>query len=378
MGVIIFVFYLFCYFPYIKIFPYVDTQPTALLLGGILTVLIFQKRHRLNRYFIFIFMVCLVSILYLDFMDLLSTLRGILNYWSVFLIAYVVSETAHKDIFSIKILKISINLWLIAGIIEKFYDRYFFESILSDVRTSMTRGVTGLAPEPTFYGIMCIFFMVLVLENLKNRNERIFYLSNIIFQIFYLNQSSMTILFLAIYFCIYILKNINLKLFFIAIILCVLIHNGISIFMKETRVYELYKNFSSIQQIFYKDASLNARAADIYYSLKGSLENKLIPNGFLKWKEYSLNESLKKNYFYYFFPSSTGRIMSGFGSCIYELGFLGVGFILNYILVLYKKLTTKEVWVFLAIIMFSAIPLSNPMLGVILGTALSKNKKEKR
>lgn len=373
MKILIGLFYFFCFFPYIKVFPKVDTQPTALLFGLVLSVFFLLKDKKIPHELFYFFIISFFIVIFIDFSDLFTSLRGILNYWSLTILAYVTYKTHNQEKFE-KYLKYTINIWLIIGLIEKFYDRYFIKILISDVRTSMTRGVTGLAPEPTFYGIVCIFFMILVLESFKTSKK--FYTFNLLFQIFYLAQSSMAILFLGIWFAVYFLKNITLKNFLLLIFLSMFIHIIIMFSMQGTRVYSLYVSFEGIKQIFYEDASLNQKAADIYYSLKGALDNYLIPNGFTKWKQYSLIQSLTKNYFYRFGNSITGRIMSGFGGIIYELGILGIGIIINYVYVLYKGLEKREISIFLLIILFAAIQISNPMVGVILGIALIKLKEK--
>lgn len=378
MKVLIFCFYLFCYFPYIKIFPKVDTQPTALLIGIIIFIVHFFKNSKFPKKLMGILVICLITLFFINFKDIYSSLRGILNYWSVLIISFVVYKTFNEKLLneelSNKLLKFSINIWLISGLIEKFYDRYFFEGLISGIRTTATRGVNGLAPEPTFYGIMCVFFMIVIVETFENKKEKIIYIGNLLFQIFYLNQSSMTILFLGIYLGINFLKNLSIKKMIGSVLLFYLIDFIIVNLMQGTRVNELYTGFEGIRQIFYEDASLNQRAADIYYSLKGTLENYLLPNGFSKWKEYSFQQSLRKEYFYYFFPSNTGRIMSGFGGILYEMGILGLIYIFNYVDILYKGLKNKEIAIFILIIMFSAIQLSNPMIGIVLGITLVKKR----
>lgn len=375
MKILIGLFYFFCFFPYIKIFSKVDTQPTALLFGLVLSIFFLLKDKKIPYELFYFFIMSFFIIIFIDFSDLFTSLRGILNYWSLTILAYVTYKVYNKYYFE-KFLKISINIWLITALIEKYYDIYFFKYLISDIRTSMTRGVTGLAPEPTFYGIMCVFFLILVLENIENSKKQKIYILNLLFQIFFLSRSSMTVLFLVIWLIVFIVKNINLKTILFSLVGVIFMHILIIEFMKETRLNYLYINFLNIKQIFYKDASLNERAAHIYYSLKGALNNYLIPNGFIQWKQYSLMESLNKNYFYRFGKNSTGRIMSGFGGIIYELGILGIGIIINYIYILYKGLEKKEISIFLLIILFAAIQISNPMIGVILGIALAKLKQK--
>lgn len=372
MFILINLFYLFCLFPYIKFFPKVDTQPTALILGAIILVIILYKERSIPKELLYFFVVSCITILYISIDDLYSSLRGSMGYWSLSICSYITYKTYNEVNFE-KFLKYSINIWLLVGLTEKFFDRYFIKFLISDVRTSTTRGVTGLAPEPTFYGIICIFFMILVIETFQ-KNKKL-YILNLLFQIFYLAQSSMAILFLGIWILLYFFKNISLKNLCILLVTYIIVHIIILYFMEGTRVYDLYSNFQGIKQIFYKDASFNQRASHIYYSLKGAIENYFIPNGFVRWKEYSFIESLRKNYFYGFYPSKNGRIMSGFGGIIFEMGFLGIVLIIKYFYILYKGLKNKEISYFILIIMFSAIQISNPLLGNILGIALVKKLK---
>src|SRR5206468_2395952 len=74
-----------------------------------------------------------------------------------------------------------------------------------------------------------------------------------------------------------------------------------------------------------KDPSISDRVGQLVFSIKGSLENYLLPNGFSSWGQYYYSEVLQANdwltpYWGNRFPE---RIQSGIGAVFYELGVFG-------------------------------------------------------
>ncbi|MGL5149160.1 MAG: hypothetical protein ACRC7N_01125 [Clostridium sp.] len=377
MNVLINMFLLAVYFPYITVFKNMDTQPTALMLGSILFLIYFRIKNRINKLILLILILSFLPVFFLKKDNLIMSVRGVLNYWSLGIISYVSYELFKKNKIKIKMIKKVINLWFILGFIQITYSKNFLNFLIQGMRTSENRGVTSFAPEPTFYGIVCIFLGILVIEVFEKKERKIYFL-NLLIQMFFFSKSSMTILFLLIGLFIYLLKNFSWKLIFTSIGLLVGGHLLIVNFLKESRVYILYNKSSDIKQLFFEDHSLNMRLSHIFYSIKGAVENFLFPNGLIKWIEYISNQSLEKNYFHTLSPTTSSRIMSGFGGIIYEYGAVGIIYIFIIIISFRKGLKNKEISIFLLIISFSAIQPAFPLNGFILGMAFYNLDKRRK
>jgi hypothetical protein len=88
----------------------------------------------------------------------------------------------------------------------------FMTSFISASRTTQNRGVTSLAPEPTFYGMILIFYAV-IFSTIEIKNKKLFIFLCAV-SVFVLAQSSMSILFLFIASFLYLILNFNVKYFF--------------------------------------------------------------------------------------------------------------------------------------------------------------------
>lgn len=377
MKILINLFFLTVFFPFIKFIPRLDTQPIALLLGSLITIIFIIKDKKMEKNLFLLFSISLIFIVLIDFNEIFTSLRGLLNYVSLPVIAYSTYRGLGKIKDNNKIVKISINIWFLIGFIQKYFSRFFLKDLISDMRTSEMRGVTSLSPEPTFYGIICIFFMIIVIENFDVKSIKN-YIVNLLIQIILFSQSSMTVLFLMIFLILWLGSKLTIQKFVYSIIAFILGDFIILNFMKGTRGESLYKKSSDIKTLFHSDYSLNQRLSHIYYSIKGGLENYLFPNGFFEWANYTLIESKNKNYFYSFVYWPSGRIMSGIGAVVFETGFLGIIFLLIFYKVLKKGFKNKYLLVLYILISFSAIQLSLPFNGYLLGMCLYKIHKNKK
>ena len=117
----------------------------------------------------------------------------------VFLIPYV-AYTSLKSTGGIPYLffVFAVSFWLLVGSVQLLIDASFLQFILyreqsiSDLIES-GRGVTSLAPEPTFYGIICVFLAII--NQLCFRNEKYYkwILLACLFQIFVINTQEESI-----------------------------------------------------------------------------------------------------------------------------------------------------------------------------------------
>lgn len=182
----------------------------------------------------------------------MSGTRSVLGYLTVELVHLVFSIILekHYEIF-VKFLKISTIIYLIVGLVQiLFYDE-FMSFLLNRNSTTDSRGVASLVAEPTFYGIVCLFLILLfVALDIKDKKKYIYLL---LFQIVFLAQSSMTILFLLIYCFYYSIFKVNLKtisLVLFGVFTALLFIYNMDLSSHNIRVFQLINMFYLIHQIY--------------------------------------------------------------------------------------------------------------------------------
>ena len=386
---IVYVFYTSIFFPYIKIIPSpTDVQPYCLILAGFIGALfIYSKSIYLKipfeimlLFFVFVFAVAVFfTISNLDF----NSLRSLANYSSIFFICfstYFVLKNQHG--FSNNFLKYVIYFWFLIGLIQRFFYRDFMVSLIGRgfaEGQNWFRGVIGLAPEPTFYGLMCILLIFLAYFHFKGKNKLLIVL--LLIQIFLFSMSSTTILLLCVFFIYYILiyftsvRNL-LKTVKIIVPLLLLLY-GLLIFEKyinfsQTRFYGIASLLLENPLLIMQDESASDRIIHILFSFLGFFGNYFLPHGFGKWSEYI--GGLYPDVLSYGTVVSVGgeRIMSGYGAAFFELGLMGILIFISFNFALYRFYRNdirKFLWISLCFntVLLTSIQLANPILGFIIG-----------
>lgn len=173
-----------------------DTQPWPLVALGLIILLYLQNGEIpkvLWELLIITSLFCCIVLL--EYRADFLTFRSLANYLGIFL------AFSGYYLYRIKIgstLKViyAVNVcWLISGLIQTFLGPEVLDWLVW-VRTSPQRGVTGLAPEATYYGVVLFFLSwLIVLEVRKIRKLSVaFIVINFIFVIF-VAKSTTTFLF---------------------------------------------------------------------------------------------------------------------------------------------------------------------------------------
>ena len=357
-------------------------QPYALMVSLVI-LLLFKKEFTPSH--VYIALVFLLSI----FVFMISgfsftSLRSLFNYASLFFVSYAAYNVLKTERLNFEIyLKSSIIIWFVVGLIQSVYDRNFLNFIISGSRTTGDRGVTGLAPEPTFYGIVFIFFLLFLLHtNFKNRK---FFITACIIGVLLLAKSSMALLFLAIMLFFYLLTHASVKYALLTIILVLIAPFIIIDLMPGTRLsFLLSKIYEDPSSLVLVDASINDRFFHIFFALKGFFENFMFPNGFLSWNSYASNQLAQYSDLVIIECFSLGgRIMSGYGAAFFELGIFAalIPFALfSLLLSLYRNNLKKFFFFLLSVntIMFSAIPIGFSLFAFYLGFLAYLVRRQRR
>jgi hypothetical protein len=360
------------FFPYVSIYSLgTDIQPISIVFVFVYILIIFCYGIPFQSIFVFLMLPFFLSIMlvFLDD-DIFSSIRSILGYATICLvpIVFVYILNKHNRLFVLT-LKCATIIYLIVGLIQLLVDRSFLSFLLNRASTSGNRGVTSLAPEPTFYGLICLFFILFFISlNIENKRR---YILILLFQIVILAQSSMVILFILIFFFYQKLCNLKFKTFafsFLSVLTALILLKNIDLVGGNYRILSIIKILTENPLgVLALDDSINDRASAIYFSFKGFLDNYFLPNGFSSYGAYMSTELPKQDVFLQ--SSSNSRIMSYYGGIMYELGIIGLLIPVTFTIIIIKSYVGKVRSMFLYVlfintILFSAIPMSFPFIGV--------------
>jgi len=374
----------FSFFPYVTFYSFgSDIQPWSILSILLMSLLLFYSNVKFDNILVFLFIPFFYafSLMFIS-TDYMSGIRSLLGYLTVALVPlvfYIILEKHYK--LFLKFLKFSTIIYLIVGVVQVLFYDEFMSFLLNRSSTTDSRGVVSLVTEPTFYGIVCLFLILLfVTLDVKAKKKYIFLL---LFQIVILAQSSMTILFLIIFSFYYFIFKVNLKTIsfvLFGIVTTILFIYNMDLSSYSIRIFQLISMFlSEPSNIFIADASINDRVSAIYFSIKGFVDNNFIANGFGTYSQYLNSELPKQNTFWW--VSESNRIMSFYGGILFELGFVGLLIPFVYSILIFRAYkyqisSALLYFFFLNTILLSAIPLSFPFVGIYMAILLYKAKYE--
>lgn len=386
-----------CFFPYLTIIdtPF-DTQPYALFFATIMLLVrfLFNPTTRIPNiigiYFL-IFIYAIVHSLFLS--DFSHSIRSLMGYISV-PIFMLLSYSGFKNVNS-KLLSWIATIWLFFGLIQTFITRDFGSQFVSRMSTSLDRGVTSLAVEPSYYAIMCVFILIFnsiffsLGEYSKKRYYYIFFISSI--QVI-LSKSAMGIMLYGVYLLSLFIfsENFKKKIKQIIIVFAISIPGMFIIsqmnFSNSRIGTLLIKLDSGIVNLILKDGSISDRLSHILVSFVSLFHSKGIGFGLGQWNEHALFISQNSGKIILEISEvnfTLGRIMSGWGTVVFELGIIGVIFMLGFVYVVFKnnnKLNHKSKFLIYSVsltvfvLMLSSVPLTYPLFGYFFGTIIKLKK----
>jgi len=193
-------------FPYLSLIrtPF-DTLPFAVIFS-ILIFSIFLIKKDDNLSFPFplwtLFLIFLYALgIYFINSDYYYGMRSLTGYASVFFIT-LASYNTFKYI-NVKNYIFSIYIWLFFGIAQLLFNKNFGRWLVPRMSTSVERGVTSLAVEPSYYATVCIFALILNELFYRNAkyNRKLYYILMciLVFQII-ISFSGLGFLFLLVFF----------------------------------------------------------------------------------------------------------------------------------------------------------------------------------
>ncbi|WP_119680513.1 hypothetical protein [Indioceanicola profundi] len=373
----------FSLFPYMRLVPLaIDTQPTALVFSAL--AFLFQPHHKLPAaiYLLLVLFACAAFLMLFSGVDF-SSIRSLLGYLTILFTAYIFYLSARDDLDRFQsLLNFAIVVWLSVGLIQTLFARDFLTWTISDWRTTDQRGVTSLAPEPTFYGTQALFFMIMQIIV----RPRLWQITACAVSIVAFAASSQILLVIVIALCIVfptlLTSRSGRKAAFVLLLvmaagaaLAVDLLEGSRLVSLATLLLE------DPTALVLVDQSGNDRFASIFVSLMSAYQNALLPHGLSGSVFQSKFVEMKILFpeLLWFAPPTT-TIMSGIGRMFFEIGAAAFLFVFL-MLYLFRRSTIELRWrcfVFAAFggVLFTAIPLNHPLVGGILGLLIWRANRQ--
>jgi hypothetical protein len=264
--------------------------------------------------------------------------------------------------------------WFIVGAVQATVYRDFMTQVLSRATTTEHRGVVGLAPEPSFYATMCFFiFLYLRMAGAAGHYDRKtvrFYGWLLVAQVALFAQSPVGLVMLTIYFAIRAVLTLDWRaIAFLIATPTILFIVGYYLF-GDSRVGQLIGLVvEEPSLLFLAEGSINDRVAHIFFSIYGFLGSFPLPfgHGTGQWRQFL--ETNVPQFPVFFWVTEADRVMSGYGSLMFELGIVGL---IMPVMVLWSFLRQRDielkiVGLTITATMFSAIPMAFPMFSLLFG-----------
>ncbi len=370
-------------------------QPYGLVMSLILFFSFKNIKFTVMQFYLLLIFIFSIFIFFGSGINFAST-RSLFNYMQLFFVSFVGYQILKTERINFEFfLKSTIVVWLLVGFIQTFIDNSFLTFLTRDPRfLGETRGAVSLAAEPTFYGIVLLFFTLFLFHS--NYKYKVFFIFISLFGIIFFAKSSMVLLFLIIMIFFYFLTHLSIRSLFYMIILLLVIPFLILELMPTSRMaYLISETLSETlsetsQGNLFIDLSVVDRVYHIFFSLKGFYDNFMLPNGFLSWQpflssqieKYSSLGIIPPDYANHPARAKGSRIMSGYGSAFFELGIISVlipfGLIKLYYS-LYKNDLKKFFFfsLFVNAIMFSGIPIGFSIFAFYIGFLIYLIQKRK-
>jgi len=264
-----------------------------LLLPGLLVTLLWTNQYNLFyviRYFVYICMMLLLFLFY---------------------------KKIGKNKLLSRLIFVSNLIWILVGILQKYISIDIFSFLVRN-RTTIGRGVTSLAPEASYYGIVFVIFSLIYFYcDIKLPFRSIYmHFINIVALIFFASMLSSTIIALPIYLIGFTKRTtINVKLSYpfvligLSSLIFIVFSENFVEFIPTRFASNFFKlfNFNQFFTFMQYDHSFNERAMHIFLPLKTSLDHFFLPLGASSFD--FLGDITFKNYSDLFIYTPSNKIM---------------------------------------------------------------------
>ncbi len=392
MKFLIYLFILFCFFPYIDIFQLgTDTQPNALLLGLVLLFAISNKR--INAPLVLLWIVFFISIFLVFFnkVTVFEFFKNTLNYLSPPLIATITYWILHQLRYKVSFKFFMASMLTIAfvGLMQLYVLPDFGSAFINMNRGVLQsgRGVVSLFSEPAFYGTTCLFFMAFSLMYFSKRQNYIA-IPLLLFQLVFISRSATAIAIFLLAFGLFVFIQLcRFKFHYLlgsAVAAIIVSSIALSYWSKieDTRAGQLAQTFIENPLLVTKiDGSVGIRFTGTVAPFLVMKHHNFMPQGLGYYREF-LTEFRRKGLYDSFLTihriEKKPRLSGGINMVLYQLGFIGLLFPFAIYLAFRGQLRNGPAllaFLFLIVSMMTQIQMMNAMIGFVIGTAIYRGKR---
>ena len=337
------VFFLTVLFPFISLVrtPF-DVQPYALLAALLLicgAVYSSQMKLPVVLWLLGVPALYAIGLLWLQGLPNLAGLRAVSGYLSVFAIAAATYIWARH--LKIELFAFAVYTWLAVALIQLFIYRDFGIWILPRFSPGYSyRGVASLATEPSHYAGLCFFFLLLnelfYSYRLYSKKQYLI-LAAILFLQILMSFSGLglmlILIFISLKLCIMVVTRVSLKSLFRAFVTLLFVFTTTALalrndYLRSTRAVSLVRIVLDNPNLLLRDESLRNRWTEVRLPLVGFYRSHGTGFGLASWTPNVVALTSDRNALVRFPRPSGGRIMSGWGTGLFELGVFGLGLII--------------------------------------------------
>lgn len=331
--------------------------------------------------YIFCFLVVFFLLGYDFYKNPIDTVRSIVLYMSLCQAVFIYNRfyEASQGV-RLKFFLVVNLIWLLYSIFQYLGLDVYFPLVLS--RTSDSRGLTSLAPEPTFYAVFSILEIFALLLERRIAFSNVKYLNIIdillvlnIVEIFFIAKSSMGIALCVVVSGWFFAMRKPMAAFLLALAIMFFPFSYVGDLLSNselnTRPMQILSGLiDEPSLLLLTDQSINQRLGSIYISLAICVEDFFMPHGVLSFFE-------KSQYYYYNLdwftdPFDNNKILSYYGSIMYEVGFISIMYFYYVWCSIKKNNSYRDTFVIcggLTIVLLTAVPLGLPLVGMVLAAA---------
>ena len=370
-----------------------DTQPNAIIMASV--ILFMFKNKRINAPIIILWVLFILSLLliYKSNVTFFIYVKTCLNYLSPALIsfaAYTIFTRLNYKV-SYSFFMTSVLIYMCVGLIQLYLIPDFFTFLVNGQARGILeggRGVVSLAPEPAFYGSMCLFLIVFSLIS-YTRKQNLIAVPILFFQMLFISRSAtalvILLLSLLIFGCVQLLKlRVRyLAIGFITVLLLIPVYNSFLNNIEGTRIASIYESFIDDPLLITKvDQSVGIRFTGAVAPFLALKENNFLPMGLGYYKPFLRELYISGKYRSFLtkvIVNEKIRLGGSANMILFQFGFIGFLFLIAIYLFFKPQIKKSDAGLYAMIlftcILFTQIQLMHSMIGLIMAAALiPKNK----
>ena len=383
-------------------FPYVspinfgfDTQPYALLFSFLIALHVFTGKSvpKIPGVFVGLSLILLyATTLFVLSTDKQTAARSLAGYATLFLVTFA-SFWSVKDVI-MKCFNSAVYVWLAVAVVQLMSNKLFGSFLVPRMSTSAARGVTSLAVEPSYYAVVCVFLLVLndLFQSVGKQTDRkhALIMAILTFQML-LNFSGTGFLLLFVYLLGRLLANAVSQGSVAHLLVPLLLGAVVLVSFRTIDVLAQSRAGRILQaatmdpmSLVLSDASISDRLTHLLIPMFSLPYSKGIGLGLGTWSTYAPEISrsaggvVERIAQYTISDTNSIRIMSGWGTAVFELGVFGILLIVLFVRsFLTRSSRARELSpVFISsgfttlMVMFTAVPLAFPLFAYVFGLFL--------